>query len=289
MAVRLGLIGSGRWGRNIERTLLGFDDVSVVLVGRNEPLRRDFDGVLIATPSTTHAELALPYIEAGISTFIEKPMTTSVIEAQRIREAAERSCSPVFVGHVQLYNPAFLEFVKILSGLGEIRYASCESANGNPRVDSSVLWDWLPHDLSMAQMIFCTTPAAVQAWALSNAPNCQAAVTRFDYGGKSLLSTISWQSQIRQQRLTVVAERATLILDDRAQHRLTLYGLDGNISYPEYGNEPPLTAELCGFLDMVRLRSSNGLHIALGTLIAEAIEAAEKSMSNDGVIVEIRP
>jgi hypothetical protein len=74
MTLQLGLVGRGRWGRNIERTLLSFSDVSVTTVARGEGPPAGLDGIVIATPSATHAQTALPYIEAGIATFIEKPM-----------------------------------------------------------------------------------------------------------------------------------------------------------------------------------------------------------------------
>src|SRR5262245_5331046 len=141
MATRLGLIGRGKWGRNIEQTLLSLGEISVIGLARGEPLRCDLDGVLIASPSATHVELALPYIQAGIPTFIEKPMATSVADARRIEEAAKHSRAAVFVGHLQLYNPAFQALLKLLPALGPIRYMLSDSANGNPRMDSSVLWD----------------------------------------------------------------------------------------------------------------------------------------------------
>ena len=87
----LGLVGHGRWGRNIERTLLTFPDVSVAVIAKGEKPRGGLDGVLIATQSAIHAEAAIPYIERRIPTFIEKPMATTLADAERIREAAERS------------------------------------------------------------------------------------------------------------------------------------------------------------------------------------------------------
>ena len=156
MALRLGLVGRGRWGRNIERTLLTFPDVSVAVIAKGENPRTGLDGVLIATQSAVHAEIALPYIEAGIATFIEKPMTTAPADAERIRNAAERSGAIVFVGHILLYHPAFLAALDLLPSLGTVRYLLCEGMNGNPRTDSSVLWDWLPHDLSIARAIFAS-------------------------------------------------------------------------------------------------------------------------------------
>ena len=59
MVTRLGLIGRGKWGRNIEQTLLSLEDVSVIPIARDEPLRHDLDGVVIASPSVTHAAAGL--------------------------------------------------------------------------------------------------------------------------------------------------------------------------------------------------------------------------------------
>jgi UDP-N-acetylglucosamine 3-dehydrogenase len=287
MVTRLGLIGYGKWGRNIERTLRTFDGVSLVVIGRHEPLRRDLDGVLIATPSATHVDFALPYVEAGIATFVEKPMVTSVADARRIAEAAERAHTPVFVGHVQRYNPAFRALLEMLPGLGDIRYILCESANGNPRTDCSVLWDWLPHDLSMAQAIFGTGPTSVETWALSGTSRCETAVLRFRHGDTSWVSTVSWQSAVRRQCLTIAAERATVIFDDRADRKLALHDTQGIASYPGYDDMLPLTKELGAFLDIVRSGAIDRSHIELDASIAQAIIAAETSISEGGATVSI--
>jgi UDP-N-acetylglucosamine 3-dehydrogenase len=287
MVTRLGLIGRGSWGRNIERTLLSFRDVSLVVVERGEPPRRDLDGILVATPSETHADVALPYIEAGIATFIEKPMVTSVADAHRIQEAAIGSRGAVFVGHIQRYNPAFLVLLELLPAIGGIRYVLCEDANSRPRINCSVLWDWLPHDLSMAHAIFGVDPISVQAWPLTASSTCQAAVSRSRYGEVSLISTVSWLSPIRSQRLTITAERGTLIFDDKAKRKLVLYDLDGNTSYPGYDDELPLTRELRAFLKFARSECSDQSHVALGTSIARTIAAAEESIVK-GTAIDIQ-
>ena len=54
MTLRLGLIGRGRWGRNIERTLASLPDTETVVLGRSQTSAAVFDAVLIATPSATH-------------------------------------------------------------------------------------------------------------------------------------------------------------------------------------------------------------------------------------------
>jgi predicted dehydrogenase len=285
--MRLGLIGRGRWGRNIEKTLMSLDDVSVVPIGRNEPVRRELDGVIIASPSATHAELALPYIRAGITTFIEKPMATSLADAEHIHEAAQQTQTAVFVGHLQLYNPAFQAALDVLPTLGPVQYIQCDSANDNPRADSSVLWDWLPHDLAMARAIFAAEPTCVQAWSLAGTEHVQAAASRYQYGAASLLSVMSWLSSVRRTQVTICAEQGVLIFDDRAQRKLALHLKDGTVSYPDYAGELPLTRELGTFLDLVRSGATDASHVALGVAIVRAIAAAEESVRKGGFRIMI--
>ncbi len=287
MILRLGLVGHGRWGQNIERTLLSFPDVSLTTIAKGERPPARLDGVLIATQSATHAQTALPYIEAGIATFIEKPMTTTVSDAERIRDAAARSGAVIFIGHIYLYHPVFLAALKLLPALGAIRYLLCEGLNDNPRTDSSVLWDWLPHDLSMAQVIFCRNPDSVTAWSLSGSPRAEAALSRFQFGNTPVISTISWLSHVRRKQMTVVCENGTLVFDDKAERQLALYGRQGELAYPAYSDDLPLTREMGAFLQAVRSGKADASQIETGIGIVRAIAAAEKSMGLGGQSVLI--
>jgi predicted dehydrogenase len=287
MPRRIGLIGRGKWGGNIERTLVSLGNVAVIPIGRNEPVRHDLDGVIIASPSATHAEVALPYIEAGIAAFIEKPMATSVVDARRIRDAAARTRTVVFVGHLQLYNPAFQTLLRILPGLGAVRYVLCDSANDNPRTDSSVLWDWVPHDLYMARAILGDDPTSVQALSLTSTQNVQAAVARYQYGAVSLVSMVSWLSPLRRREVTVCAERGVIVFDDRAAVKRCLHHRDGTTSHPIYDPEQPLANELRAFLKLIGHHSSDASHVTRGIAIAHAIESAEESIRKGGVVIRI--
>ena len=287
MTLRLGLIGRGRWGRNIERTLLSLTDIAIIPIGRNEPRRRDLDGVLIATPCATHADLALPYIADGIPTFIEKPMVTSVRDAERIREAAHRSGAVVAVGHIHIHNPAFQVLLAALPSLGSIRYVLCETMNRMPRQDASILWDWLPHHLSMGQAIFGRTAESASAWPLENAPRLQAVMARFVFDGVPWLSTISWLSHVRRQSLTVCGDKGTIVFDDKAEAKLVQYGEDGEKTYPLYGPELPLTLELMQFIKQIRSRAVDHSELEQAISIVRTIAAAEQSISSGGLPIEV--
>jgi predicted dehydrogenase len=278
----LGLVGRGPWASSIERTLHLFPDVSVTRIPRRESPPADIAGVLIATQSATHAEVALRYIEAGVKTFIEKPMTTSVADAERIRMAAERSGTPVFVGHIYLHHPAFLAALDLLPGLGAIRYVVCEGMNDRPRADSSVLWDWLPHDLSVASTIFRRHPASAQAWSLSGGAMPEAAVAKFLYGDVPMISKVSWLSPVQRRIMTIVGEKLTLIFDDKAHRHLAIHDKQGGITYPTYPDELALTRELSAFINAVRSGKLDPAQVEMGVAVVRGISAAEASIRLDG-------
>ena len=287
MALRLGLIGRGRWGRNIERTLASFPDVSVVPVAKGAARPDALDGVLIATPSATHAEIALPYIEAGIATFIEKPMATSLRDAERIRDAAARSGAPVFVGHIYLHHPAFLAALALLPELGPVRSLICEGANDRPRADSSVLWDWLPHDLSMARAIFGCDADGARAWKLLGDTHAEVAVAEFQFGEAGVVSMTSWHSPIRTRRVTIVCDKAVAVFDDKADAKLAVHRKDDAIWYPEHSDEPPLTCELGAFLRTLRSGKPDVSDLETGVAVVRAIAAAERSIELGGQPVPV--
>ncbi len=288
MALRLGLVGRGRWGRIIERTLLTFPDVSVVPIGRGVSPPAGLEGALIATPSATHADVALPYIECGLATFIEKPMATTVADAERLRQAAARSGAAVFVGHIFLYNPAFAELLKILPGLGAVRQVTCDGMNDQPRTDSSLLWDWLPHDLSTARAIFGSEPFSVETWSLSGSA-APSPVSKFMFGGIPLISIMSWLSPVRRKHMTVACEKGIVVFDDKAERRLAVHDASGEVSHPPYDKEPPLARELRMFLEMIRTGRRDMPHIEVGAGIVGMIAAAERSLASGGQPVAIHP
>jgi UDP-N-acetylglucosamine 3-dehydrogenase len=284
--MKLGLIGRGAWGRNIERTLQGFDDVSVVPIGRGET-NTAVNGVLIATPAASHAELALRYLEKGIATFIEKPMVTSVKDAERIKAAALASGAIVFVGHIYLYNPAFRRALEELPTLGGVRHLICEGMGHRPVKDSSVLWEWLPHHVSMARAIFGGDPSSVAAWDLSAQPNPEAAAVRFSFAGGSAVSIVSFVSPIRRRAVTMTCQDGTLVFDDAAQEKLVVHRNGEDARALSYGAGMPLTLELRAFVDAVHSGATDASHLETGMAVTRIIAAAEISARNGGAAVNL--
>ena len=287
--MHIALVGSGKWGTAIARTLETFPDVKLTVVEKGGSPPNAIDGVIIATSSATHATVALPFIEQGTPTFIEKPLTTSVADAEHLCEAAARSNTPVFVGHIYLYNPAFQKVKDLLPTLGTISHVLSEKMNYGPRTDTSVFWDWLPHDASMFLELF-GKPETVQAWGVArNGAGNQydIATIRLSFAsGLSCISIISWLSPEKRKYMTFVGEKGTLIFDDTVEKKLTLHA-GGKIMHPEYESELPLTRELRMFVDSVRRKSSTSDSLALGRKIVSLVAAAEASARAGGVHAKV--
>lgn len=283
--LRLGLRGAGRWGKKIERTLRSLEGVSVRVLERDE-MPGDLDGVLIATPSGSHAAVALPFLEKGIATFIEKPMTTSVADAQAIRDVAKRSGALVFVGHIYLYNPAFLKTLELLPLIGEISKVEIVSTSDTPRPEGSVLWDWLPHHLAMARMIVGSDAESVVVQNDGAHATKDAAIVTFRFMGAELVSRISWVASEKHRLLTVTGEKGTILFDETAEKKITLCVGDST-SYPEYGKEFPLTNELKAFVQSIRDGKTDRPHIDESIAIVAMIAAAEEAAHEPGKRVTI--
>jgi predicted dehydrogenase len=213
-------------------------------------------------------------------------MATAVADAIRIREAALRSGAPVVVGHVHLYNPAFQAAKKFLPEVEAVQAMFWEGMNHHPRTDSSVLWDWLPHGLSMAQALFEANPGSAQAWGVGEATRYKAAVANFVIAGIPFITNASWISPLKRHCITLVGENSSLTFDDTAERKLSLRNSRG-ASYPAYGEELPLTRELRAFIGVLRAGKLDTLRLDSEIAIVRAIAAAEESARNAGRLVAI--
>ena len=173
--IRVGIIGLGHWGPNLVRNFDSLPDAKVVavcdldknrlteVVSRYPGVRATdnaysildknmIDAVVIATPTRTHYPLAKRALELGIHAFVEKPLTKSVDECEKLIQISEESNTILFVGHVFLYSAAVMKLKGLVDegALGNICYISSDRLNLGPvRRDVNALWDLAPHDISI--------------------------------------------------------------------------------------------------------------------------------------------
>jgi predicted dehydrogenase len=295
---RVAVIGAGRWGRNIIRTLGTIPSCVIAYIetrGFASLLsRKDIDAVVVATPPSTHAEVAIPFLEKGVPAFIEKPLALSMEDAAKIAAAAKRGGAAVFMGYVNLYNPAYQAMKHLTQSAGVMHCIVGEGmSNGPVRSDYSVLWDWAPHDLSMMLDIVGEMPEYVQAWGTSflnpgtKLYDLSHLRLTFPSGlvGFALNSRVSLE---KRRRLTVVGSSHSVIYDDTAAKKVICYEagvVENAASYPSYEAGLPLTRELEAFIEMVRGNRESPNDLESGTRVVRILEAAEESIANGGATV----
>jgi predicted dehydrogenase len=145
--VNVGVVGLGYWGPNLARNFDalagcelawlcdGREDVrarfaatypTARVTGDLEDLLADdaLDAIVLATPVPTHAELAVRVLEAGKHCFVEKPLATTVADAERAVEAAQRSGKILMVGHLLQYHPGVNKLKELVDSgeLGDVNY-----------------------------------------------------------------------------------------------------------------------------------------------------------------------
>lgn len=309
--VRVAVIGAGRWGKNILKTLANIPGCVVAYSTAREYKtlfdKDDIDAVVVATPPSTHAAVALPFLKKGLPIFIEKPLTLSSKEGSLLFNASKKYHAPVFVGHIHLYNPAYQTTKKLISKAGKLRIMVGEGASNGPfRDDYSAMWDWAPHDLSM-MLDIAGKPTRVQAWgesvARKNSRLHDFTIMKLSFPS-DLIGVIhsSKISPEKRRKFTAIGSKNSVVYDDTLQeHKVALYSghwptvskklVKENqpiLSYPEYENASPLTKELEAFISMVKTGKKPKADIESGLAVVKILEAAEKSILAGGKIVKIK-
>jgi predicted dehydrogenase len=173
--VRVGLAGCGRWGRHVLRDLrsLGCD---VPVVARSDVSRErarqggateivadvaslaSVDGVVVATPTSSHAEVVAAALDLGVPVFVEKPLTADVESARQLAEAAP---DRLFVMDKWRYHPGVRELARIARSeeLGPVvGIHSRRVTLGHRYTDVDTVWIHAPHDLAIALEILGRIP-----------------------------------------------------------------------------------------------------------------------------------
>ena len=129
------------------------------------------DAVYVTTPNTKHTELAILAIEEGKHVFCEKPMATTVVDAGRVLDAAEKSDRVFQVGHNRRFAPVYAELKRMLTGSyhphsAHVKMNRGELLNpewvGNPETTGGFLYETTIHMFDMLRFLFGEV-ASVQA------------------------------------------------------------------------------------------------------------------------------
>jgi predicted dehydrogenase len=262
------------------------------------------DALVIATPPQTHAELALTAVREGKHVLVEKPLATSLLDAESLVEAAHLANLITMVGHTFQFNPAVRELRRrLVSGeLGQIYYMHSARLNlGLYRPDVDVVWDLAPHDISILNYLLGSQPSSVMAWgdALAFGGIHDLAYVRLEYQNPKVMgyAHLSWLDPRKTRTVTIVGSEKMAIYDDLAEERLRIYdrGLEGDIDgtppherpptyrygdmiAPHIRSDEPLAVQDKHFIDSIRTRTEPETSWTSGLVIVAVLEALQQSM-----------
>jgi len=168
--LRVAVVGAGHLGRIHAKLLNSRPDCSVVAVcdpfapsrewikeNLNLPVVEHYhhldgaiDAVVIATPTTLHHEVAKWALQRGIATFIEKPIASTVQQAQELEGLASLFQAPLQIGHVERFNPVWKAFRDRVEPESIQRIvARREGVYTGRSTDIGIVMDLMIHDLDL--------------------------------------------------------------------------------------------------------------------------------------------
>lgn len=120
------------------------------------------DAVSIVTPTPSHFTLAAECLSRGIHVLLEKPITHTVDEANQLIELAHKNGCILQVGHLERFNPGFIELQKRVEHAGwlETRRMAPFQLRGS---DVNVIYDLMIHDIDLVLSLNKTLPCQISA------------------------------------------------------------------------------------------------------------------------------
>lgn len=208
------------------------------------------DGIVVATPSSVHAETLKEVVGLEAPVFIEKPMTTDSGSAIRFaKEGRER----LFVMDKWRYHPGVEALRQILQSgeLGDFRELRTWRTGRGSRRDTDAVWHLLPHDLSIAYEITGDFPEPESAQAETQKAKPWALSVRF----KNRIMIKLSEASPRKRKIRLVGSLGSATLSDPYAEYLeirTRKGTRPRLEARKISKEMPLKRELRAFVDFLR-------------------------------------
>jgi predicted dehydrogenase len=323
--VKVGVVGLGYWGPNLARNFAAIEGCELSwLCDASERARTkladlfpgvratanlddlladpELDAVVLATPVPTHARLVVQVAQSGKHCFVEKPLATTVADAQRAVDAADRAGCILMVGHLLEYHPAVTRLKQLVAEdeLGALYYIYGNRVNlGQLRSEENALWSLGAHDVSVVLHLIDEEPiecsAHGESYVRGGVEDVVFCYLRFASGQVAHLH-LSWLDPHKERRMTVVGSKRMATFDDmRTEGKLTVYdkGFDEDASSwgeyiaragesfsPRLTNAEPLRLECEHFVRCVREQTTPRSDGRSGLRVVRVLEALQQSLES---------
>ena len=333
--IKIGIIGFGYWGPNLVRNFNIQTDcrVEYVVDSREERLavvnksypniqtttfldevieNTEIDAIVVATPVYTHFDIAKKALMNGKHVLLEKPMTSSVSEAEELINIAIKCKKVLMVDHTFLYTGAVQKISSIIKNdlIGKLKYIDSTRINlGLFQPDVNVLWDLAPHDISIVNHVVDDKPYSVQAVGVSHTKNNieNIAYLTLNYNSDMIAHFhCSWTSPVKIRRFLIGGEKKMILWDDmEPTEKIQIYDTSyshstdedkrkilvdyrvGDIHVPKIPNKEALSELAKDFLSAISQGDEPISNYISGVNVIKVLEAAQISIKNGGKEVKV--
>jgi predicted dehydrogenase len=334
--INLGVIGYGYWGPNLVRNYMEAPGSTVIAVCdfRKERLAQlqlrypsikalvdcralfedpAIDAIVIATPVSTHFQLAMSALKAGKHVLVEKPLAGNSDECVQLIEEAERRHKVLMVDHTFVYTSAVRKIRELITTgtLGEIYYYDAVRVNlGLFQHDVNVIWDLAIHDLSVMEYVLPSKANAVSATGISHIPGQPenvAYITLFFPNPQIAHVHVNWLTPVKVRHTLIGGSEKMILYDDlepsekvkiydkgitisqspEAVYEMLVSYRSGDMWAPRLDATEALQTEALHFIDCVENNKRPETDGHAGLRLVRIVEAAEKSLHARGQLVEI--
>jgi predicted dehydrogenase len=244
------------------------------------------DAVVVAVPTADHLAVARPFLERGVHVLVEKPMASSLADADALVALAAASGATLAVGHTERFNPAVQAALPILK---TPRFIEVHRLSGFPErsLDIDVVFDVMIHDLDLLLSIERSEVVSVDAIGVPVlTPKVDIANVRLKFASGCIANITASRISKDQVRKIRFFQPDMYVSIDYAAQELEVWRLSprpGGRPAIEGGPVPvsrdePLRRELTDFVDAIRTKrpptvtGADGRRaLALATRVAEAM------------------
>jgi predicted dehydrogenase len=240
--INVAVFGYGYWGPNMLRNFYANKDAKVAYVcdlskerlalveagyptvkttTDHQEVMKDtsVDAVVISTPVSAHFPLAKEALEGGKHVLLEKPMTATVEESEKLVELAEKKKKTLMVDHTFLYTGAVRKMKELVQSgeLGDIYYFDSVRVNlGLFQHDVNVIWDLAPHDFSIMDYLLQKDPERVSAVGVSHLGDLEnIAYVTVQYPGNLLGHLhVNWLAPVKVRTTLIGGTKKMIVYDD---------------------------------------------------------------------------
>jgi predicted dehydrogenase len=274
---------------------------------------KDIDAVVVATPVFTHFALAKKALENGKHVLIEKPMTSTVAQAEELIELAAQKGLTLMADHTFLYTGAVQKMKELIDTgiVGTPSYFDSSRINlGLFQPDVNVLWDLAPHDISILTYLITEAPFSINATGISHTHNNieNIAYMTVNYNSDFIAHfNCSWTSPVKVRQTLIGGDKKMIVYNDlEPSEKVRVYDTSfnhttddektkimvdyrtGDVYIPKISLSEALSGVANDFIQSIIQKKKPLANAHLGMQVVKILEASQESIKNKGKEVKIK-